>query len=65
MAERIIYKYRKGICNSFCKGCVYNQYASGVESTLCTYYLETGIRRPCPAGTGCTVKRTGRRKGDW
>ncbi len=56
---------RKGVCDSFCKGCWYNQYASGDSSTLCTYFLETGVRRPCPAGTGCTVKKTGRRLGKW
>ena len=55
---------RKGICDSFCKGCWYNKLASG-DQTLCTYFLETGIRRPCPAGTGCTVKQTGRRLGKW
>ena len=32
---------------------------------LCTYFLATGIRRPCPAGTGCTVKQKGKRAGAW
>ena len=55
---------RKGVCDSFCKGCWYSQQASG-EQTLCTYFLETGIRRPCPAGTGCTVKQKGRKLTKW
>lgn len=24
---------------------------------ICCYYLETGIRRPCPAGADCTVRQ--------
>ena len=23
---------------------------------ICNYYIETGVRRPCPPGKGCTVK---------
>ena len=56
---------REGVCDSYCKGCVYNQQASGDHVTLCTYFLTTDTRRPCPAGSGCTVKQTGRKKGKW
>lgn len=54
-----------GVCDKFCKGCMYSSYACGEYSRLCTYYLRTGIRRPCPAGTGCTVKTLGKAKGAW
>lgn len=56
---------KKGLCDSFCKGCIYNSYGASWETTLCTYYLTTGNRRPCPAGTGCTVKKTGKKVGRW
>lgn len=32
---------------------------------LCEYMLKTDQRRPCPAGTGCTVKQVGDRKLPW
>jgi len=32
---------------------------------ICSYYLITGIRRPCPAGSGCTVADTGRKLRPW
>ena len=54
-----------GVCDRFCKGCIYCQLASGNTTFLCTYYLVTDKRRPCPAGTGCTVKNTGKKKGAW
>lgn len=53
-----------GVCDKFCKGCIYCQYATG-DTFICAYYLKTNIRRPCPAGTGCTVKNTGKKKGAW
>ena len=55
----------KGLCDSYCKGCIYNGYGVSDTVTLCTYFLATDTRRPCPAGTGCTVKQTGRKKGKW
>lgn len=54
-----------GVCDKFCKGCIYCQLASGDTMFLCTYFLTTNIRRPCPAGTGCTVRKEGRAKGAW
>lgn len=53
-----------GVCDSYCKGCTYSSLTSG-EQLMCAYYLITNIRRPCPAGKGCTVKATGRKKGLW
>lgn len=32
---------------------------------ICNYYLITGIRRPCPAGSGCTVADAGRKLRPW
>lgn len=38
-----------------CKpGCVYAK-----NYGICCYYLDTGIRRPCPAGKDCTVYKRG------
>jgi hypothetical protein len=54
-----------GVCDSYCKGCVFNQNCSGDFVTLCVYYLVTNVRRPCPAGQGCTVKQTGRKLNKW
>lgn len=54
-----------GICDSYCKDCAFGQYASGDWMMICTYFLSTGIRRPCPAGEGCTVKQKGRKIHKW
>lgn len=54
-----------GICDSYCKGCDYNQRCTGDWQTICVYYLATGKRRPCPAGEGCTVKTTKRKYSMW
>lgn len=56
---------RKGICDRFCKGCVYNGYFAGGELSICEYFLITNQLRPCPAGTGCTVKKTGKKISRW
>lgn len=55
-----------GLCDKFCGNCVYCQRTNGEGGfRICTYFLTTGIRRPCPAGTGCTVKKVGRAKSAW
>lgn len=54
-----------GVCDKYCKDCVYNNLAVGEDIVLCTYYFKTNTRRPCPAGTGCTVKKTGKKSGAW
>ena len=38
----------------WCVPCVY--YARSTMS--CDYYLKTDVRRPCPAGAGCTARVT-------
>ena len=52
------------VCDRFCDGCVFVSYGSG-GLRICGYYIRTNRRRPCPAGTGCTVKNTGKRKTTW
>ena len=54
-----------GVCDRFCKGCVYNGYFNSRELSICEYYFVTNERRPCPAGTGCTVKKTGKKISRW
>lgn len=54
----------EGICDRYCKSCVFNGYGNE-RMTVCEYFLQTGLRRPCPAGTGCTVKSTGEKKSLW
>lgn len=38
-----------------CEGCVHF-YGAYKHNRCCNYLFDTGYRRPCPAGTGCTVK---------
>lgn len=57
-------KPKESICDSYCKGCIFSNIAAG-NTLMCVYYLVTNIRRPSPAGTGCTVKQVGRGKGRW
>lgn len=52
------------VCDRFCTGCVFLGHANG-KMNLCEYFLQTGVRRPCPAGTGCTVKDAGKKKIQW
>lgn len=52
------------VCDSYCNGCIYQGYATG-DLKLCEYMLRTEKRRPCPAGTGCTVKQVGERTKAW
>lgn len=40
--------------NSRCLRCIY----FGLSTKTCDYILLEGHRRPCPAGDGCTVRRT-------
>ena len=43
-----------------CAGCYYHG-GKAEAVKCCNYYLITGIRRPCEAGHGCTVRQDGRR----
>lgn len=45
----------ESVCDKHCIGCVYFSNINGGTS-YCSYLLDTEIRRPCPAGKGCTVK---------
>ena len=49
------------VCDGFCKGCAFYE----PYSVTCNYFLKTGQLRPCPAGTGCTVKETGKHRSAW
>lgn len=55
---------RLNVCDEFCEGCVYMAQLSDV-TVCCNYFLSTGARRPCLAGTGCTVKETGEKRTQW
>lgn len=43
-----------------CRGCIHF-YGSYEFSKSCNYIFDTGIRRPCPPGVNCTVKRLTRK----
>ncbi len=62
-------KKQKGIVDKYCLGCRYLIDLTWGESPdtpdrycCCDYICQTGKRRPCPAGSGCTV-RTSRQPG--
>ena len=46
--------------DSTCRGCIYLTQVSGYNA--CDYIGATDKRRPCPAGKGCTVRKTGKRQ---
>lgn len=43
------------ISNANCKNCKFF-YELCVGYSMCMYFLDTGIRRPCNGGAECTVK---------
>lgn len=43
-----------------CKRCIY-RVGNSDSIHICTYFIETGKRRPCPPGKGCTVRETKRK----
>ena len=45
------------VCDSYCKNCIYVGKASW-HTLCCRYVFVEDKLRPCPAGTGCTVKMT-------
>ena len=52
------------VCDNTCKGCIYRQQFH--ESLpYCNYIMVTSKKRPCKAGKGCTVRRTGRKKNNF
>ena len=42
--------------SSNCDNCVYYIYLESIQDKCCNYLIQTGQRRPCPPGDGCTVK---------
>lgn len=44
-----------------CKGCVHLHYITDTMP-YCSYIFDTGKKRPCPPGEGCTVKLTLKKK---
>lgn len=47
----------------YCEGCIF--YDGEYDSNkCCNYFLDTGMRRPCPPGKGCTVKKTKKAKAE-
>ena len=44
------------VCDSYCKGCIYVGKSQGLP--CCRYVFVEDKLRPCPPGTGCTVKLT-------
>lgn len=44
------------VCSSFCIGCIHYYYDEFRVNLCCNYLFDTGHRRPCKAGDGCTVK---------
>lgn len=50
-----------GLVDRYCRRCIYLTRVSGEKvGKACDYIGHTGHRRPCPAGTGCTVRKTHR-----
>lgn len=41
-------------CDKWCEGC---EYLSKGGEVCCDYFTKTGMRRGCPAGTGCDKRR--------
>ena len=49
-------KNGRSVCDAYCRGCIYCfDYGSG-GFVMCEYAIQTGERRPCKAGEGCTVR---------
>lgn len=53
-------------CDKFCHDCWYYRMIFH-DLKYCSYFFDTDKRRPCPAGTGCTVKvkRKKKTRGEW
>ena len=47
----------------YCDGC--KHCTKSGELRICTYFLDTSIRRPCPGGEDCTVRDTGKKMKAW
>ena len=42
------------VCDKTCLWCKY-YYGCSDDALMCNYFLDTGNRRPCDPGKGCTV----------
>lgn len=45
-------------CDSTCKGCYHYDW----RVQVCVFILDTGVRRPCKAGEGCTQRKEGKKR---
>ena len=48
-------------CDKYCWNCIYFQNIYDTAQ-VCNYFLETGLQRGCPPGTGCNKKIKGKVK---
>lgn len=57
---------KESVCDKNCDNCVYYKMIFQ-DLKYCAYFFDTDNRRPCPAGTGCTVKvkRKKKTRGEW
>lgn len=44
-----------------CEGCFYWR-SLNENLSACNYFLDTGTRRPCEPGAGCTVRVNGKKR---
>ena len=51
----------QGVVTKYCRNCEYYWQSSNRANETCDYMLATNKLRPCPAGDGCTVKKTGKK----
>lgn len=46
-----------GLCDEYCKECFFSSQTPNTgQARICDYILITYMKRPCKAGTGCTVR---------
>lgn len=51
------------VCDDYCLGCTHlTEVHWGGVTKACYYRINTGKKRPCPAGKDCTEKEIGTRK---
>ena len=51
-----------GLCDSYCKPCVYSRMDTHHNLIHCDYIGITGHSRGCPAGKGCVMRVEGEKK---
>lgn len=53
----------EAVVDSYCRGCIYRANTTGSTGgeIYCSYILINHKCRPCPAGTGCTERKVGKR----